>query len=255
MIPTNVNVKLPAKPPICSFTQEAVDDPVYTVCTHFFEKKPFEEFGNDQCINCREKVTWYADVPKDKWGQEVTLKPRKVQIKEHSFVSHVEQSDLEVEIARNLICIAAAHGDQQFEQWCIRKNSSAFAQLNYDQALKKSWIEGLKKYPTLVKELFQGFNYSQHDTIQAFINAFLKEQKHFGLYNILIKQVYRDKIHEGTRDAFGGDGITDSFDEKQVIADVEWSKKIRSLVSLLFASCLIYGLGRRILKKPSLIRG
>lgn len=247
----SISVRLPTEIPTCGFTQHPVVKAVRTVCEHFFEKKSFEEYGGKHCILCKQEITWYADVPNDQWGQVVELLPKPLTINHRPVETHMDHVSLEDGIAKNLICIAAAYGDEAFEKWCSSKNSVVVAQLNYDQTMKKAWIQGLQKYPTLVQRLFQAYNYESYDEIQPFINAFLKEQTNFEIYNFLAERVYLDTIHEGVEALWGHSPTTASFDENRVIASAEGGQKLRALIGLSFALCLIIGLSRRFFSRAT----
>lgn len=247
----SIRVALPTEIPKCTFTLDPVVEAVRTVCGHFFERNSFEEYGGKNCIVCKQEITWYADVPEDMWGKEVELQPKPVTVKHRPVESHMDHLSLEDGIAKNLICIAVACGDEAFEKWCSSKNSGVVAQLNYDQPIKKGWIEGLKKYPTFVQRLFQAYNYEAYDEIQPFINAFLKKPTNFEIYNFLAERVYLDTIHEGVEALWGHSPTTASFDESRVIADVEGRQRLCALMGLSFALCLIIGLSRRLLQRTT----
>lgn len=241
-----VRITLPQEIPHCGFTQEPVVDAVTLICEHFFEKERFEAFGGSRCILCNREITWYADVPKNHWGKEVTLQKKPPPIINRPAETHVDHQALEVGIARNLVMIACAHGDEAFENWCVGKESSIPAELNYDRVLKEGWIQGLKRYPLLVEKLFSGFNYTEYETVQAFINAFLKEQNNFEIYNFLIKQVLVDRVHEGVHLLYGQSTLSRPIDEREIIAGAEGGKKLRALLGLAFSVCIIFGLRGRL---------
>ena len=100
-----------------------------------------------------------------------------------------------------------------------------------------------------MKSLFEAYNYEGHESIQSFINAFLKEKSNFQLFNFLAQHVFLDQVHEGVQAFFGQGSSKALFDEESVIAKAERGKKIRGLFGLAFAICLIIGLSRRILGK------
>ena len=244
-----VRVTLPREIPTCSFTRDPVVDAVHTMCGHFFEKASFEEYGGQFCPLCKREIKWYADVPSDRWGEEVELNPKKLEIKHRPIENHIDHAALEVDIAKNLVCIAVASGDIAFKVWCAQKDPSVTGPLNYDEVMTEAWVEGLKKYPLLVDSLFRAYQYQDHQTIQGFINAFLKERSNFEIYNFLARHVFLDKVHEGVHALWGQGASKPPFDEGEVIASVEGGKKLRSLFGLAFAICLIIGLSRRALRK------
>jgi|GEM_PF-6348147 hypothetical protein len=250
-----IHVTLPPHlPTICSLTQEPIENAIYTVCKHFFEKTSFEAYGGKYCPLCREEVTWYVDVRKDQLGKTVELEKKKLELKERPIASHVEQATLEIDIAQNLVYISLAHGDTAFKEWCTRKDSSMTAPLDYDKVITDANSGGLKKYPALVENLFKGYSYGSHETVQSFINAFFKEKSNFELYTFLVKRVFCDQVRHGVNTLFGISTSQLVVDEKKVIADAQKGKKLRALIGLTFAICLIIGMSRRFLGKntPSL---
>lgn len=252
-----VQITLPREVPNCPINLDPVVDAIVGVCEHFFEKSNFQEYierGGRNCPTCRQKITWYAEVPnyREKLGEPVLVQPVKLE-GEHRVEHHQETTSLEEGVVLNLFLIERAVSEEgAFFAWCMEKDGTATqslqARLTYDSVASESRVGALQTHRALAKKLYDFFDYKECRSIQEFVNKLFRNELNFFLYNLLLREAFIHQVHESAQQVMGGEVRTQTVDPEKIVDDAELGKKMRTVIGLIVTLSLMIGFGRKIFR-------